>query len=538
MAGFEMTGLLVALLLGATCPNATPLTPTMRGIVAHRKVPHATATHLMAVTSHPLATKAALDTLARGGNAADAFIAAVLVQDVVLPGVTSTAGLANILYYDAKTKRITVIHGGFADAEDPARRYQDSDTQLGKSVFIPGAPAAYAMLSKNFGKRPFAELVEPAARIADEGFVLDELYGYVISDGETLLKKTAYGCDTYFKDGRLLGVGDTLRLPAVATTLRAYGADPSWFYHAPWAAKAVTIANANGGQLVVRDFETYAPDIGAPFRRRFMGNDLYVQGEGGMKLLATLGALERLRAGAREGAPVESAEALDRLIGVYQTTLDLPILRDRDALTAKSHVDMQPLIDEVVRNYSSGASSPARDGGTHSSAAVIIDGEGNMVVGTHTSESYPWSSGYFVDGILLAAAYPYGGAQSAAKTRMRFDPTSNTIVVRDGKLVAGLAVYGSGLTPADVQILDGLLARNLSARDAIDAPRVAYSPMDQEFLYADIRFPDDVLCASQLPLKRAVNEDLGFPTLITVDRGVINGVAPDNYFVQGTPAGM
>ncbi len=156
----------------------------------------------MVAASHARATDAGLAVLREGGNAADAFIAAALVEDVVFPGVTSTAGLAGILVYEAKTRTFTYIHGGLADAIDPDRRYRRGDARIGKQVLVPGAPAAYAMLSKRFGKQPLSAMAEPAARLAESGFPIDALYAHTIAWRRGILEKSAYGASTFFHDGK------------------------------------------------------------------------------------------------------------------------------------------------------------------------------------------------------------------------------------------------------------------------------------------------------------------------------------------------
>jgi gamma-glutamyltranspeptidase/glutathione hydrolase len=169
-----------------------------------------TATKQMVASSHRLATEAGLAILRAGGNAADAFVAATLVDDVVLPGVTSTAGLAGVLVYEAKTKKLTYVHGGLADPIDAARRWHAGDTAVGKMVLVPGAPGAYAEIAKRFGTKPLAALVEPAAKLAADGFPADRLYANAIVNHRAKLEKSPYGKKAFFHDGKPIAQGETL----------------------------------------------------------------------------------------------------------------------------------------------------------------------------------------------------------------------------------------------------------------------------------------------------------------------------------------
>jgi gamma-glutamyltranspeptidase/glutathione hydrolase len=511
----------------------------------------------LVVSSHPLATDAGLAVLRAGGNAADAFVAAVLAQDVLLPGVTSTAGLTGILVYQAKTKKVTYVHGGLADPADPARRYRPGDARIGKFALIPGAPAAYAELVKRFGSKPLTTLVEPAAAMASKGFVLDALYARAIERRREVLERTAYGKKAFFRNGKGVAEGETLTLPEFAKTLRAYGKDPSWFYRGAWVKEAVTVTGENGGSLEAVDFAGYAPEIAEPMHAPFMGNDVYAAGPGGLKLLASLGALERLRKGAPGDAVSASADALEMLLRLQRAGAQIPAVHDRDLVSkgAGFNAQLSRHIAETAATVEQKmtVASPAA-GGTHSSAVVVVDSAGNVVVGTHTIETANWGEGLFAGGVPLSTAAPIGVDDATkATTRMRTDPLSNTLVLAGGAPRAALAIYGSGLHPADVQILDAVLARGLDAEGAVLAPRVGYflldvakGSVDASQNVVDPRFDAALLCTMKergfglsrsMPGYPAGFVDTGFPTLVTFDNGAIHGMPPDAPFIHGSARG-
>lgn len=133
------------------------------------------------------------------------------------------------------------------------------------------------------------------------------------------------------------------------------------------------------------------------------------------------------------------------------------------------------------------------------------------------------------------------------------DPLSTTMAFKDGAPVAALTVYGTGLHPADVQVLDAVITRGLNAEDAVLEPRVGYFAYDHathgiDFAKnsVDPRFKPELLCALQqrgFQLERSMPGlppgfvDTGFPTLVTIAPGRLNGMTPDMSFIQGVAAG-
>lgn len=155
---------------------------------------------------------------------------------------------------------------------------------------------------------------------------------------------------------------------------------------------------------------------------------------------------------------------------------------------------------------------------------------------------------------FLSTAGPNGFDDATkAKLRMRIDPLTATIVIKDGAPVAALTVYGTGLHPADVQLLDAVIARGIDAEDAVLEPRVGYFSYDHathSIDYAknsvDPRFAPDLLCALEqrgfglerkMPGLPAGYVDTGFPTLVTIAPGRLHGMTPEMSYINGIAAG-
>lgn len=125
------------------------------------------------------------------------------------------------------------------------------------------------------------------------------------------------------------------------------------------------------------------------------------------------------------------------------------------------------------------------------------------MVGTHTIEALNWGEGLFVVGVPLATSAPIAFDDAKqAKTRMRIDALTATIALEDGAPRLALTVYGTGLHPADVQIVDAVLGRGLDPEAAVLEPRVGFFQVDHATGHVDTatnavdpRFTPALLCA-------------------------------------------
>ena len=133
------------------------------------------ASNGMAATSAPRATLTAVDVLRAGGNAVDAAIAAVAVQCVVEPQSTGIGGDCFVMY--SKGGALPVALNGSGRAPGKARLEWFLDRGMTQievptphAVTIPGAVDAWCTLNREYGTRPLAELLEPAAKAAEDGY--------------------------------------------------------------------------------------------------------------------------------------------------------------------------------------------------------------------------------------------------------------------------------------------------------------------------------------------------------------------------------
>jgi gamma-glutamyltranspeptidase/glutathione hydrolase len=274
--------------------------------------PTIVAQHGMVAAGHPLAAEAGMRILKAGGNAIDAAIATWAVQGEVEPGMTGLGADMFVLYYNAKTREVKFINGtGYAPQLATIDFYKSKGgipDEGPLSIAVPGAVGGAAYAVKAFGTKPLAEVLAPAIEIADGGFPVSEALASTIESSKTKLAKFPPSTKLYFKDGKPLAMGDIIRTPDLARTLRAIGAQgPDAFYKGDIAKNTVAFLKANGGIIGEADLASYQPYEDAPVHVNYRGVEVYEcpPNSQGFVMLEALNILEgyKLKEMGRNSAP-------------------------------------------------------------------------------------------------------------------------------------------------------------------------------------------------------------------------------------------
>src|SRR5216683_1985231 len=183
----------------------------------------------MVATSAPLATLAGLDVLRAGGNAMDAAIAAVAMQCVVEPQSTGIGGDCFVLYSRKGAPPVALNGSGRAPAAATLDWYSERQidqihTRTAHAVTIPGAVDAWCTLNREHGTKPLGELLEPAARAAEDGYRVTPRVAWDWDRNQWKLQDPIAAA-VMLPGGKPPAVGDTMRNPALAATLRRIGRD-------------------------------------------------------------------------------------------------------------------------------------------------------------------------------------------------------------------------------------------------------------------------------------------------------------------------
>lgn len=228
------------------------------------------ATRHMIVAANPHASAAGREMLRAGGSATDAAIAAQWVLGLVEPQSSGLGGGAFLLHWDAATRARSAYDGRETApaAAKPGRFLIDgrplafqTAVKSGLSIATPGLVRLLWEVHQAHGTLPWAQLFEPALRLADDGFAVSpRLAGLLANAGASAFDPVAR---RYFFDaaGRPHAAGVILKNPDYATTLRAIAATgPDGFYRGPVAeamVAAVKAAPQAAGDLTLQDLAAY-----------------------------------------------------------------------------------------------------------------------------------------------------------------------------------------------------------------------------------------------------------------------------------------
>lgn len=274
--------------------------------------PTIVAQHGMVAAGHPLAAEAGMRILKAGGNAIDAAIATWAVQGEVEPGMTGLGADMFVLFYNAKTGEVKFINGsGYAPQAATIEYYKSKGgipDEGPLSISVPGAVGGAAYALKTFGTKPLADVLAPAIEIAEGGFPISEALANGLRSGKAKLAKYPSSTKIWFKDGEPLRMGDVVRNPDLARTLRTIAAQgPDAFYRGDIAKNTAAFLKANGGLITEADLASYQPFEDASIHVHYRGVEVYEcpPNSQGFVMLEALNILEgyNLKEMGRNSAP-------------------------------------------------------------------------------------------------------------------------------------------------------------------------------------------------------------------------------------------
>jgi DNA-binding XRE family transcriptional regulator len=218
----------------------------------------------VAATLSPIATHVGIETLRQGGTAADAAVATALMQVTTsLGSIVSYAGVLQLVYYDARTHRISSLDAGwngYADETSPTT-IPHADVTLvdpahtatagayGRETLVPGFMAGVEEIHAHFGRLPLPQLFKPAIWYSAHGVEVTRLLAYYFAERQKSLSRTDAGRRFLGQAGDPLPkVGDVFVQPEVAHLLGEIAAHGSRvMYTGAWASSYVRAVRAEGG---------------------------------------------------------------------------------------------------------------------------------------------------------------------------------------------------------------------------------------------------------------------------------------------------
>jgi gamma-glutamyltranspeptidase / glutathione hydrolase len=480
--------------------------------------------HGMVASASTVAAAIGVRVMMDGGNAFDAAIATALVEGITLPSACGLGADMFAVLYDAKSGQVHAINGSGVAAGQASREYyvsrghQQMPLYGIHSVSVPGAPHAYWTLHQRFGSVPWADLVAPAVRYAEEGIALTERHARGLNAAYRKLSQFDTSTATYYPNGPTYQAGQVFRNPAYGRSLRAFAEEgPAPFYTGAIADEIVRYAQSVGGLFTREDFASHTTEVYEPIRTTYRGVEVYETRppSQGLIVLEQLNILEGFDLASLGFGTAEVIHLMveakklafaDRLRFTGDPRfVDVPL----DALLSKEFAAQRRKEIDLNRAGAPLAGAlPEKRGDT--SYFCAADGGGNAISFIH-SLSAGWGSGVVAGntGIMLNNRAGRGftleeGHPNVIAGGKRTMHTLNAyLLMRGGQFYAVGGTPGGDMQPQwNMQVIANLVDFGMNPQQAVEAPRwYSYPGTDPEHagrafeLRMEGRFDPSVLAA-------------------------------------------
>src|SRR4051812_45365422 len=461
----------------------------VRSVWLHSKT-EARARHGMVTAEHPLAAEAGVEMLREGGNAVDAAVATAFAMGVVEPFTSGLGGIAGMVIrradgttssIDAGTRAPRAARPDMFELEGGGARagmymwpaVKDSANIEGPlSVGVPGQPAALCLALERYGRLPRARVMEPAIRLAREGFEVDWYVSLSLAMYHERLRKAGDAARIFFRRSGAplrppIGTepSDKLIQTDLAHALEAIAKDgPEALYEGDLGRAIVEGVRTSGGILATEDLRGYQPVESAPLQTMYHGHRV-----------VTLPGLT--------GGPTVA-----RALAILDA---FPV-----SANAQLGADHLHLVAEALRGAFLHRFSELADHTTHLNA---VDSDRTMVALTQTL-GQGFGSGFVAKGtgvVLLDTMTWFdpvpGHPNSIASGKRVLWAGAPTLLVRDGApLLAVGAPGGRKIMSAVTQSIVNVVDFGDGPQDAVNRPRVHD---EGEGVLVDSRIPESVRAA-------------------------------------------
>ncbi|EIJ33031.1 gamma-glutamyltransferase [Thiothrix nivea] len=480
-------------------------------------------------TAHPLATTAAKETLAKGGNAFDAAITAAAALAVVELYGSGLGGGGFWLLHRAEDGFETMLDGReTAPAAATRDMYLDTtgepipnaSLEGPLAAGIPGVPAALDYLASHYGKLPLRESLAPAIQLAREGFPVDKAMRRHLAFRQELLRKYPETSRILLPAGKLPDIGDTIRQPELAQTLELLAEKGrAGFYAGEFAEQMVAAVKAAGGIWSLDDLKNYRVKEREPIRGEYHGIKVTTAAppsSGGIVLLEMLNMLSaydlpKAAAAQRTHWQVETMRRAYRDRAEYLGDPDFVAIPTQRLLGADHAARLRASIqdDKATPSADLKPVAPGVSGrGMNTTHFSILDKDGNRVAAT-LSINYPFGSGFMPkgSGVLLnnemddfsirpgtPNVYGLVGAEAnAIEPGKRMLSSMTPTFLEDGKRIAILG------TPGGSRIITMLLLGTQAFANGENASRIVNRRrFHHQYLPDSIQYEPEALDADTL----------------------------------------
>jgi gamma-glutamyltranspeptidase/glutathione hydrolase len=479
---------------------------------------------LVASTSQ-IASQVGVDVMKRGGNAVDAAVAIAFALAVTYPAAGNLGGGGFMMIRMRNGKTVAIDYREMAPAAAHRNVYLDKDGNLlkgeGSSTVgyrasgVPGTVAGMELALKRYGssKLTWSQLLEPARRLAAEGFPMGHILAHSLHDND-YLSKYPETRRIFLRNGNFYNDGEVFRQPELAATLtRLQRSGPKEFYQGQTARLIVEDMKRHNGLISMEDMRAYVAKEREPLRGSYRGYEILSMpppSSGGAVLLEMLNILEGFDLTKHDWASSErhhlTVEAMRRAFAdraEYMGDADFVKVPVAGLIDKAYADDLRKTIrpDRASTSEEVSAGRPAGYESEETTHFTVVDAQGNAVANTYTLND-SFGSGVVAKGTGIVlnnemddfAAKPgtpnlYGliqGERNAVAPRKRpLSAMTPTFVLRkDGSLWFTTGTPGGPtIINTVLQVITNVIDYNMNIQQAIDAPRIHHQWLPDEVVW-------------------------------------------------------
>ena len=463
----------------------------------------------------------------KGGNAVDAAVAVALALAVSHPAAGNIGGGGFMLIRMADGRCVAIDYRETAPASSTRDMFLDEKGQIvplasmvgPHSAGVPGTVAGLALALEKFGTMKWADVVEPARRLAVDGIVVTEALAHSL-ETSPVLSRFPESRRVFLKNGKLYERGQAFKQPDLADTLKRLGDNgPKEFYEGETARMIVDEMKTFGGPMSLADLKNYKAVVRDPLRGTYRGCEIISMpppSSGGIAILEALNILERFDIASKD--PVTqthlSIEAMKRAFADRAQFLGDPdfvkipvkgLISKRYAENAAKAISA----DKASNSETVAHGVPAAYESSETTHFSVVDSAGNAVANTYTLNG-GYGSGVTVHGagFLLnnemddftskpGSPNMFGLIQGEANAigpgKRPLSSMSPTFVLKGGKLwfVIG-SPGGPTIINTVLEVISNVIDHEMNIRDAIEAPRFHHQWLPDVVNYEKSLRPDIV----------------------------------------------
>jgi gamma-glutamyltranspeptidase / glutathione hydrolase len=463
----------------------------------------------MVVTAQHLASHVGVDVLKNGGNAVDAAVAVGYALAVVYPAAGNLGGGGFMTIQLADGRKTFLDFREKAPLAATANMYLDKEgnvvpdlsTRGHLAVGVPGTVSGMELALKKYGTKPRNEVIAPAIKLAEDGFVLEQGDVELLEYATDVFKKDIKDSGAIFlNNGEPMQVGQKLVQKDLGKTLREISEKGADGFYKGWVADAiVTASQANKGIITQADLDKYKTRELAPIECDYRGYHVVSApppSSGGVVICEIMNILD--------GYPMKdlgyhSAQGMH-----YQIEAMRHAYVDRNSYLGDPDFVKNPIAHLLDKNYATkirtaidpqkaGVSRELKPGvapheGSNTTHYSIVDKWGNAVSVTYTLNDW-FGAGVMASktGVILndemddftskigvpnMYGLVQGEANAIAPGKAPLSSMSPTIVTKDGKVVMVVGTPGgSRIITATLLTMLNVIDYGMNIQEAVDAPR-------------------------------------------------------------------